>query len=339
MSTAPAKPRALAKSLLLLALASAGCAGGTTPLLLAPSEDPFFYGHDSGAFLGPIEPIPVVDADGKEIRLPRGAASYADEVVDYHIGSPAPVEEGQNPKAALGAPDYQGGPVLEAPRAVSLGRGGSITLRFADNALVDVDGPDLYVFESGPDIEATFVEISADGSSWIDAGRAGGHVSAIDIASAAKPGQVYSYVRLTDDVAQGHGGGEWPGADIDAVGAVGAVVRIELSSEVLFAFDSDRLLPAGAAALESVIEQIAGRSPSRVSVLGHTDSLGDDAYNLDLSRRRAESVAKLLEDKGVSKSIMIVEGHGESRPVADNASPEGRRRNRRVEIVLVGGDP
>jgi outer membrane protein OmpA-like peptidoglycan-associated protein len=134
-------------------------------------------------------------------------------------------------------------------------------------------------------------------------------------------------------------GGEWPGADIDAVGAVGAVVRIELSSEVLFAFDSDRLLPGGVSALEAALNQIAGKSPSRVTVLGHTDSIGDDAYNLDLSRRRAESVAKLLAERGISTSILTVEGHGETRPVADNGTPEGRRKNRRVELVIVGGDP
>jgi outer membrane protein OmpA-like peptidoglycan-associated protein len=134
-------------------------------------------------------------------------------------------------------------------------------------------------------------------------------------------------------------GGEWPGADIDAVGAVGAIVRIELSSEVLFAFDSDRLLPGGVSALEGVLDQVTGKSPARVNVLGHTDSIGDDAYNLDLSRRRAESVAKLLEEKGISRSSLTVEGHGETRPVADNGSPEGRRKNRRVELVIVGGDP
>ena len=344
MSTAPATSRAF-RALstffaLAVGLASAGCAGGGyTPLLLPPSEDPFFFGHDSGAFLGPMEAIPDHDADGNPIRLPRGASSFADEVVEYRMGTPRPVEEGQNAKAALGPPDYQGGPVLEAPRSVSLGQGGSLTLRFVDNALIDAEGPDLYVFESGPDVEATFVEISADGREWIAAGRAGGHVSAIDIAPAAKPGQVYSYVRLTDDIAQGNVSGEWPGADIDAVGAVGAVVRIELSSEVLFAFDSDHLLPGGVVALEGVLDQIAGKSPSRVTVLGHTDSIGEDAYNLDLSRRRAESVAKLLEERGISKSVLTVEGHGETRPVADNGSPEGRRKNRRVEIVLVGGDP
>ncbi|NUQ71968.1 MAG: OmpA family protein [Polyangiaceae bacterium] len=348
MSTAPATPRAfrafralftkIAKGS-LLAVAGAGCAGGGyTPQFLAPSEDPFFYGHDSGAFLGPIEPIPDHDADGNAIRLPRGAASFADEVIEYRMGNPRPVEEGRNAEAALGPPDYQGGPVLEAPRAVSLGQGGSLTLRFADNALIDAEGPDLYIFESGPDVEASFVEISADGREWIQAGRAGGHVSAIDIASAAKPGQVYSYVRLTDDIAQGNRGGEWPGADIDAVGAVGAVVRVELSSEVLFAFDSDRLLPGGVSALDGVLDKIAGRSPSHVTVLGHTDNIGEDAYNLDLSRRRAESVAKLLEERGISRSILTATGHGEARPVADNGSPEGRRRNRRVEIVIVGGD-
>jgi hypothetical protein len=70
-----------------------------------------------------MEAIPDHDADGNPIRLPRGASSFADEVVEYRMGTPRPVEEGQNAKAALGPPDYQGGPVLEAPRSVSLGQG------------------------------------------------------------------------------------------------------------------------------------------------------------------------------------------------------------------------
>ena len=75
-----------------------------------------------------------------------------------------------------------------------------------------------------------------------------------------------------------------------------------------------------------------------MTVLGHTDSTGDDAYNLDLSRRRAEAAARYLEEHGVARAALTVEGHGESRPVAENGSPEGRRKNRRVEIVIIGNE-
>jgi outer membrane protein OmpA-like peptidoglycan-associated protein len=315
---------------------SAACSGGQRPLLLAPTEDPFFYGYDGRASLGPDEPIAVTDGNGDPIKLPRGPASFADEVIEYRVGRPGPVPEGMDARAALGSPDYVGGPVLETPRSVTLGNGGSITLRFTDNALVDVKGPDLYVFESGPHVEAAFVDISTDGKSWIAAGRVEGHASSLDIAPVVAPGQIYSYVRITDDANQGHAAGDWPGADIDAVGAVGAVEKIELSGEVLFEHDSDTLKPNAAEALDAVLARIVAREGAHVTVLGHTDSTGEDAYNLDLSRRRAESASKYLEEHGVERSSLTVEGHGETRPVAENDSPEGRQKNRRVEIVIVG---
>jgi outer membrane protein OmpA-like peptidoglycan-associated protein len=331
--------RTLFYALFGVSLTCAGCSGGAQgALLLAPGEDPFFYGVDRGASLGPSEPIAEQDDSGNPIRLPRGASSFADEVVDYKPGRPEPVPEGQLTASILGPPDYVGGPILDAPRALTLGTGGSITLRFTDNALVDVDGPDLYVFESGPDVEATLVDISADGQTWIAAGRASGHASSLDIAPVAAPGQIYSYVRLTDDPAQGHVYGDWPGADIDAVGAVGAVEKIELSGEVLFEHDSDALRSGAAKALDGVLARIEAREGPRVTVLGHTDSTGDDAYNLDLSRRRAEAAARYLEEHGVARAALTVKGHGESRPVAENGSPEGRRKNRRVEIVIIGNE-
>jgi outer membrane protein OmpA-like peptidoglycan-associated protein len=284
--------------------------------------------------LGPYEPVATKDTAGNPIALPQGAISFADEVVEYRPGGGGLVPEGRFPMAALGAPDYTGGAARGGPRAVTLGSGGSITLRFTDNALVDVDGPDLYVYEVGPNVEATFIDISADGKEWIRVGRIGGSTSSVDIGPAASPGQAYPFVRLTDDPSQGIYAGDWPGADIDAVAAVGSAERIELPSEVLFEHDSDVLLAAAAPSLDAAAARILAREGARASVLGHTDDTGEDAYNLDLSRRRAAAVARHLTEKGVPKERITIEGHGESRPAADNATEEGRRRNRRVEILI-----
>ena len=73
----------------------------------------------------------------------------------------------------------------------------------------------------------------------------------------------------------------------------------------------------------------------RVEVGGHTDSVGKDSYNLGLSQRRAESVRQYLIEKGVAANRLFARGYGETRPVADNATEEGRLQNRRVELVAI----
>jgi outer membrane protein OmpA-like peptidoglycan-associated protein len=323
---------------LTVSLLSAGCARPIDHSVLFAEDGDVLValGPDIGDLpsLGPAVPIPTHDSDGNPIALPRGPASFADEVVEYRVGGGNPNYEGRHPEAALGPPDYTGGFVKDKPSVVTLGDGGSITLRFTDNALVDVPGPDLYVYEVGPDVEATFIDVSVNGKEWIRAGRIGGKTSSIDIASHAEPGQAFSYVRLTDDPTQGTRSGEWPGADIDAVGAVGSAFRIELPGEVLFEHDSDVIRVDGAYALDAVARRILERDGARVSVLGHTDDTGEGSYNLDLSSRRAEAVARYLEGKGVAKERLSTEGLGESRPVADNATGEGRQKNRRVEILI-----
>ena len=71
----------------------------------------------------------------------------------------------------------------------------------------------------------------------------------------------------------------------------------------------------------------------KVEVAGHTDSVGTEEYNMGLSLRRAEAVRQYLVGKGIAADRLIVRGYGESRPVADNATAEGRFQNRRVELV------
>ncbi len=69
--------------------------------------------------------------------------------------------------------------------------------------------------------------------------------------------------------------------------------------------------------------------------MGHTDALGDDNYNLDLSRRRAESVLKFLLENKINKNRLRSHGEGETKPIASNETDEGRAQNRRVEFVVV----
>lgn len=111
-------------------------------------------------------------------------------------------------------------------------------------------------------------------------------------------------------------------------------LRLDLPSEVLFDFDSAAIKPAFIPSLERVAGTLREYDRTVVYIVGHTDSVGTDAYNLNLSVRRAESVAGFLASRGVSDQRLRTEGRGKREPVASNATPEGRQQNRRVEMYI-----
>lgn len=104
--------------------------------------------------------------------------------------------------------------------------------------------------------------------------------------------------------------------------------------DVTFAVDSTVVSPSFQASLDKVAQSMVQYPNSLVDVYGHTDSTGSAAYNQDLSKRRADSVARYLISRGVSSSRIQTQGMGKDYPVADNNSPEGRALNRRVEIKI-----
>ncbi len=105
--------------------------------------------------------------------------------------------------------------------------------------------------------------------------------------------------------------------------------------DILFATDSATLRPDLVSDIRAVAGNLNSYPNSTVQVLGHTDSTGDATYNQNLSNRRAESVALVLVNQGVSAGRVLSVGRGESQPIASNLSPEGRQQNRRVEIVIL----
>lgn len=112
-------------------------------------------------------------------------------------------------------------------------------------------------------------------------------------------------------------------------------IDVQLGSDVLFDFDQATLTPAAGEALALVAARVSEREPGTVSVVGHTDDQADDAYNLDLSRRRAQAVADALAGLVDTAAYpMTVEGRGEAEPVVGNDTEEGRARNRRVTVTL-----
>jgi len=103
---------------------------------------------------------------------------------------------------------------------------------------------------------------------------------------------------------------------------------------VTFAFDSAEIDPASAVVLDVAADPIRERSGMRVTVEGHTDSVGAESYNQALSLRRAEAVRRYLVRKGVPAERLTARGLGESDPVASNEAADGRARNRRVELEV-----
>ncbi|MET1754029.1 OmpA family protein [Novosphingobium sp. RD2P27] len=104
--------------------------------------------------------------------------------------------------------------------------------------------------------------------------------------------------------------------------------------DVTFAVDSTQISPSFQQSLDRVAQSMVQYPDSLIDVYGHTDSTGSDAYNLDLSKRRADAVARYLMSRGVSSARIQTQGMGKSYPVADNTTAEGRALNRRVEIKI-----
>jgi len=104
--------------------------------------------------------------------------------------------------------------------------------------------------------------------------------------------------------------------------------------EVTFAVNSTTISPAMRNTLDGVAQSMINYPNSLIDVMGHTDSTGSDAYNLDLSKRRAESVSNYLTSRGVARARIETIGYGEQYPVADNTTEQGRAQNRRVEIRI-----
>jgi OOP family OmpA-OmpF porin len=121
-----------------------------------------------------------------------------------------------------------------------------------------------------------------------------------------------------------------------AAAPVAAASKVTYAADAFFDFDKSVLKPAGKAKLDDLVAKVKGINLEVIIAVGHTDSVGSDAYNQKLSVRRAESVKAYLVSKGIEKNRIYTEGKGEKQPVADNKTKEGRAKNRRVEIEVVG---
>lgn len=112
-----------------------------------------------------------------------------------------------------------------------------------------------------------------------------------------------------------------------------------LGAAALFAINSAEISDSGKAELDALARDLrALDSIENITVVGHTDSTGAADYNMTLSERRAESVKAYLVDQGIDADLIVTEGRGQTRPVASNATTEGRAQNRRVEVTIRGSE-
>ena len=112
--------------------------------------------------------------------------------------------------------------------------------------------------------------------------------------------------------------------------------KVTYNADAFFDFDKAVLKPEGKKSLDELTGKLQGMNLEVIIAVGHTDSVGTDAYNQKLSIRRAESVKAYLLSKGIEANRVYTEGKGEKQPVADNKTSAGRAKNRRVEIEVVG---
>ena len=126
-----------------------------------------------------------------------------------------------------------------------------------------------------------------------------------------------------------------PGATVQRVGE-GIVVTFE--SGLLYPFNSTDLLPAGRENLRNLAESLRENPETEVLIVGHTDAVGSDAYNQNLSEQRASTAAGILSSNGIPRERIRTAGRGKSEPIASNDDEAGRQANRRVEIAIFASE-
>lgn len=297
----------------------------------------------------PVEPVVVETVvDGTSVDLEVGPLAVHDDAAVLRLAAPARYpammsafsfvfESIESPgPSGVRMVDLDAGTVVRALRTdddrVVMTRNGSPGGPATD-AAEEAAGDDvalLYVAFPVPDAEVVDVLLPAAG--W---------VSDVPVVRAADAGAL---TVPPDELVEGtpvpteaftlEGYTETLGGQVRARRSV-EQVEVAVSSDVLFAFDSDQLAPDADGALQAAAAQVAGYEGGRLTVVGHTDDQGDDAYNLDLSQRRAATVAqRIAQLADLSAFDVTVRGQGESQPAVAGTGEAERALNRRVELVL-----
>jgi outer membrane protein OmpA-like peptidoglycan-associated protein len=126
-----------------------------------------------------------------------------------------------------------------------------------------------------------------------------------------------------------------PGATVERVGEG---IKVTFASGLLFDFDSDVVKGSARSNLDELASSLDKYDGSNLMIVGHTDNVGSDSYNKDLSERRADAATRFLVSRNVSRNRIGTLGVGETEPVASNATDSGRARNRRVEVAIYASE-
>jgi outer membrane protein OmpA-like peptidoglycan-associated protein len=121
------------------------------------------------------------------------------------------------------------------------------------------------------------------------------------------------------------------GAEVERVGEG---IKITFDSGLMFDVDSYQLKPATKDNLSQLSKTLTKYDDTNILIEGHTDNTGEEGYNIDLSEKRAESVADFIKDQGVQTKRITTEGYGEEQPIETNETVDGRQQNRRVEVAI-----
>ncbi|MCI0434832.1 MAG: OmpA family protein [Gemmatimonadetes bacterium] len=166
-------------------------------------------------------------------------------------------------------------------------------------------------------------------------GKAAGSTAKGAIIGAAVGGAAGAIIGRQMDKQAEELAAEIPGAKVERVGEG---VLVTFDSGLLFDFDSDVVKGAAQANLTELAKSLSRYTESDVLIVGHTDAVGTDSYNQQLSERRSRSAANFLVSRGVNRDRIDTAGRGEMEPVADNTDEAGRSQNRRVEVAIFASE-
>jgi outer membrane protein OmpA-like peptidoglycan-associated protein len=285
----------------------AGCAMRESPALsdLHQARD----GIAEAKRTGSLPPEKIADLEKQHLQA-RGvyyacredeAARMAQAILAELRGRPQPVAAAPPPPPANQAPRAR----IKAPAEGEA----NVALAFSGEGSSDPDGDRLsYKWDFGDGATASFTTPTATHPYT----RAGNYT-----------------VRLTVD--DGRGGTDSTTA---TVSVIRRVMLQETKDRVLFDFDKATLKPAATQELADVVQELQGNPSLQAELVGHADATGSDAYNMGLSKRRAEAVRNFLVSRGIAANRIKVAWKGESEPIAPNTTKEGQAQNRRVEITI-----
>jgi outer membrane protein OmpA-like peptidoglycan-associated protein len=270
--------------------------------------------------------------------FPMNEVSFADSVVTYDPGAlgantgDEPDLYYQNSLLALGPPDHH---IKFDSSFVSLGKGGTLVIKFIDNLLIDGLGPDLYIFTLDSIPEEIIVWISQNGKIFRRAGTISSQNPMLDINSIAEPGIFYSYVKLRDVEDQGEENCKTLGADIDAVGCINTIIRIVIPTSQIFLDENIEFQPDASNHLSAIVDQIRLYNNAYVSIEVYTDNRGAEDYCLLLSQQWAEIIRNyFLNEQHLDKIHFSAIGWGKNKSIKSSYREKNHLENGRIEILI-----